>query len=152
MKLEAIVFVGIPGSGKSVFFSQKFIDTHIRINLDMLKTRNREKILIEACFNAKQSFVVDNTNVKIADREKYILSAKKYGFSPVCYFFKSSLKDCLLRNAQRAMNKIIPEPGIISKFKNLELPSYKEDFEKIYCVSILGNNQFKVEDWQDEIR
>jgi hypothetical protein len=32
----------------------------------MLKTKYREKLLIEACLKAKQSFVVDKMNVTIA--------------------------------------------------------------------------------------
>lgn len=33
------------------------------INLDTLKTRNRERILLAACLEAKQPFVLDNTNL-----------------------------------------------------------------------------------------
>jgi predicted kinase len=35
--MEAVIFVGIQGSGKSTFYNERFVDTHIRINLDMLK-------------------------------------------------------------------------------------------------------------------
>jgi transcriptional regulator with XRE-family HTH domain len=37
--VEAIIFVGIQASGKSTFYRERFFDTHLRINLDMLKTR-----------------------------------------------------------------------------------------------------------------
>jgi hypothetical protein len=59
MCYEMIVFVGIQATGKSSFYQQKFAASHMRINLDMLKTRHREKILLHACIEAKQSFVVD---------------------------------------------------------------------------------------------
>ena len=48
---------GIPASGKSTFCLQRFFKTHLRINLDMLKTRQRERVLIEACIAARQPFV-----------------------------------------------------------------------------------------------
>ncbi|MEO1133121.1 MAG: ATP-binding protein, partial [Cyanobacteria bacterium J06639_1] len=58
--MQAIIFIGIQASGKSTFFAQKFADTHVRINLDMLKTRHREKCLLETCLEIGQPFVVDN--------------------------------------------------------------------------------------------
>jgi hypothetical protein len=58
--MEAIIFIGIQGLGKSSFYRERFFNTHIRINLDMLKTRRREQLLLQACLNAKQPFVVDN--------------------------------------------------------------------------------------------
>ncbi len=36
---EVVILVGMQGSGKSTFFKQRFVDTHSRINLDMLQTR-----------------------------------------------------------------------------------------------------------------
>jgi hypothetical protein len=61
--MEAIIFIGIQATGKSTFFQQRFFVTHVRINLDMLKTRNRERILLVACLEDKQPFVIDNTNL-----------------------------------------------------------------------------------------
>ncbi len=31
--MEAIIFVGIPASGKSTFYLQRFFETHIRVKL-----------------------------------------------------------------------------------------------------------------------
>ncbi len=57
--MQAIIFIGIQASGKSSFYKEQFFKTHIRINLDMLRTRHREDILLRACLEAKQPFVVD---------------------------------------------------------------------------------------------
>ena len=65
--MELIVFIGLQASGKSSFYAQKFSDTHIRVNLDMLK----EKILFQACLDAKQPVFIDNTNPTIEDRQRY---------------------------------------------------------------------------------
>src|ERR1700732_3621890 len=65
--MEAIIFIGIQGAGKSTFYRERFFDTHVRINLDMLRTRKREEQLLAACLDAGQSFVVDNTNPQASD-------------------------------------------------------------------------------------
>ncbi|PPT07188.1 polynucleotide kinase 3-phosphatase-like [Geitlerinema sp. FC II] len=71
-KIKSIIFAGIKGSGKSTFYFQYFANTHLRINLDMLKTRHREKLIFEACLYAKQPLVIDNTNPTKLDRARYI--------------------------------------------------------------------------------
>lgn len=43
---EAVIFVGVQGSGKSTFYRERFFDTHVRINLDMLRTRLKEQLLL----------------------------------------------------------------------------------------------------------
>lgn len=40
--MEAVILCGIQASGKSAFYSERFFHTHVRINLDMLRTRRRE--------------------------------------------------------------------------------------------------------------
>jgi predicted kinase len=50
--MEAILFTGIPASGKSTFYKERFFATHVRINLDMLKTRKREILILQACLAA----------------------------------------------------------------------------------------------------
>jgi hypothetical protein len=85
--VEAVVFVGIQASGKSSFYRARFFDTHLRINLDMLKTRHREQLLLHACIEAKQPFVVDNTNPSVEERARYIELALSGGFRVVGYYF-----------------------------------------------------------------
>jgi len=36
--MEAVIFTGIQAVGKSTFYKEHFFTTHVRINLDMLKT------------------------------------------------------------------------------------------------------------------
>lgn len=70
--MEAILFTGIPASSKSTFYKERFFATHIRINLDMLKTRKREALILQACLAAQQPFVVGNTNILKSERAPYI--------------------------------------------------------------------------------
>ena len=143
--MELIVFIGLQASGKSSFYAQKFSNTHIRINLDMLKTRHREKILFQACLEAKQPVVIDNTNPTIEDRQRYLVAAREKKFSVIGYYFNSSLDDCRKRNDRRARK--IPVVGILATHKKLQLPSYQEGFDQLHYVSINSDNQFSIEEW-----
>ncbi|HLO86122.1 MAG TPA: AAA family ATPase [Nostocaceae cyanobacterium] len=149
--MEAIIFIGIQGAGKSTFFKQRFFDTHIRINLDMLKTRHRESIIFQACLKAKQKFVIDNTNPTIEDRKRYIPLAKSHGFRVIGYYFEVKLEDCKIRNQQRTGKQVIPIPGILATRKKLTLPSWEEGFDVIYTVKNDLNQSFVVEEWLHEV-
>ncbi|BAY62058.1 hypothetical protein NIES22_21250 [Calothrix brevissima NIES-22] len=149
--MEAIIFIGIQGVGKSTFYQKNFFNTHIRINLDMLKTRHREQIFLQACLAGKQSFVVDNTNLTIEERQRYITPAKSQGFKIVGYYFQAALEDCKQRNNQRLPKQIVPLVGLLATYKKLVLPTWAEGFDAIYTVKSELNYSFIVEEWQHEI-
>ena len=149
--MEAVIFVGIQGAGKSTFCKERFFDTHIRINLDMLRTKNREKLIFEACLEAKQKFVIDKTNLTREEREKHIVSAKSFGFKIIGYYFQTNLEKAMERNNQRMGKAKIPDKGLFSSFKRLQIPKLEEGFDELFYVSINEENDFVVEDWKDEI-
>ncbi len=149
--METIIFIGIQATGKSSYYQQFFFNSHIRINLDMLKTRHRESLLLKACLAMKHSFVVDNTNPSKMDRRRYIIPAKQAGFTISGYYFQSQLKESMSRNKQREANAIIPDIGIRSTYSKLEIPNYEEGFDKLYYISIGNDHTFKLEGWQDEV-
>lgn len=149
--MEAVIFIGIQATGKSTFYKEKFLNTHIRINLDMLKTRNREDIFLDACIKAKQPFVVDNTNPSIEDRKKYIDIAKSAKFKVIGYYFQSSIADAIKKNERREGKEHIPLAGIKSTHAKLRLPSFNEGFDELYYVKINEENKFVVEEWNNEI-
>ena len=149
--MELIIFMGIQATGKSEFYKRNLYKTHIRLNLDMLKTRNREHILLEACLRAKQPLCIDNTNPTVKDRVKYILAAKEAGFTVVGYYFKSSITDSILRNNLRTGKECVPTSAIAATHKKLELPLMDEGFDKLWYVYIDGNGNFVVEDYENEI-
>jgi predicted kinase len=149
--VEAVIFVGIQASGKSSFYRERFFDTHLRINLDMLKTRHREWILLRACIEAIQPFVVDNTNPSIEERARYIELARSGGFRVVGYYFRSPPKEALTRNARRTGKARIPEKGILGTHKRLRVPRLEEGFDELYYVRIDETGCFVVEEWSDEL-
>ena len=149
-QMVAIIFIGIQASGKSSFYFERFSNSHIRLNLDMLKTKNRETILLNACIEAKQPVVIDNTNATKEDRKRYIEILKRNHFKIIGYYFKSSIEECLHRNKMRKGTKRIPNIGIKGTYNKLELPAYSEGFDVLYYVSI-GDEGFNVEGWLNEV-
>jgi predicted kinase len=144
--LEAVILVGIQGAGKSTFYRERFAGNHARINLDELKTREREREVLEECLQGKRSFVVDNTNVKAADRARYIAAAREAGFRVVGYFVESTLKDAIRRNGQRAGKAKVPVPAIAGALKRLEPMRKEEGFDQIFVVKSLDGGKFEVEE------
>ena len=141
--MEAIIFVGIQGSGKTSFYRERLMDSHVRISLDMLRTRRREQLLLAACLEGKQPFVVDNTNPLPSDRARYVVPARAAGFRVVAYFFESSLREALGRNGKRQGRQRVPAPAVVSTFRKLEVPSAEEGFDALY-VAALSRDGFSV--------
>jgi len=149
--MQLILFVGLQGSGKSTFYQRQFADTHVRINLDMLKTRNRERLLFDACLAAKQPAVIDNTNPTPADRARYIAPARALGFSVVGYYFQSRVEECKQRNMQRPPERMVPLAGLLGTYSRLVRPTRQEGFDQLFYVRIDTDGQFKIEEWSDEV-
>ncbi|HVW96309.1 MAG TPA: AAA family ATPase [Mucilaginibacter sp.] len=148
--MEAVIFCGIQATGKTTFFKERFFNTHMRISLDQLNTRNKELRFIETCIRTFHPFVIDNTNPSREERAKYIAIAKANKFKVTGYYFQSKVQDALIRNNQRTGKEKIPEAGIKGTYKRLNLPSMDEGFDELYYV-IAENNVFTVKEWSNEI-
>jgi predicted kinase len=147
--MEAVIFIGIQAVGKSTFFQARFFRTHIRLNLDMLRTRHREGILFRACLEAKQPFVIDNTNPTAAERARYIQPARAAHFRVIGYFFESTLAEALRRNTGRSALEQVPEVGIRAAYNKLQPPALSEGFDCLYRVKIDEAGTFLVAEWTD---
>ena len=120
--MEAVIFIGIQGTGKSSFYQERFFHTHVRINSDMLRTKHRLRVLFNACLEARQPFVLDNTNVTKEVRAEFIAPAKAAGFRVAGYYFRSDIASALARNSERVDAARIPDPGVLGTYKKLEIP------------------------------
>ncbi len=148
--MQAIIFIGIQATGKSTFYKTHFFNSHIRISLDLLNTRNKEGRFLETCIATHSKFVVDNTNPTRLDREKYIALARANNYTITGYYFSSSINEALERNAQRTGKEKTPDAGIRACYAKLEIPQMDEGFDELYFVKT-SESGFTVESWKNEV-
>jgi predicted kinase len=148
--MELVVFCGIPASGKTTFYRERFLATHVRVSLDLLKTRQREDILLFACFAAQQPVVVDNTNTLAAQRTRYVQLAKAAGFKTALYFFDVSTRTAVGRNSGREGKAKVANVAIFGSQKKLQRPTRDEGFDQMYRVTTYDKDAaFVVEPWNE---
>lgn len=136
--MEMILFCGLQGAGKTTFYNANFASTHLRINLDMLRTRRRQGMILDACLRAGQRFVVDNTNPNQAERALYLTLAKAAHFKATAYYFDVAYDVALRRNNKRTGKAVVPENGLRATKGKLEKPTLAEGFSSIYSVDEEG--------------
>lgn len=135
MERELIIFVGIPASGKSTFYDTHFKETHLRINLDMLNTRNREWAIFEAAIKFKTAVVIDNTGITKKIRNKF-LSAVTREYKKIAYYFTTPPNVCFDRNSSR--ERVVPDVAMKGMLRDLSVPDFEEGFDEIHFVNEFG--------------
>src|SRR5688572_3126184 len=140
--MEAIVLCGLQGAGKTTLYRDRWLETHVRISMDLLRTRSREAALLELCLSTRQPFVVDNTNPTVADRARYVAPARAAGFKVVGYLVDASPGEALAGNAQRSRR--VPEGGVVATARRFIRPAPEEGFDELWhAVAVDG--AFRVE-------
>ena len=129
-----VIMMGVQGSGKSTFFAEHLAEDFVRVNLDTLKTRHRERLLVEECLLRGVSYAVDNTNPTRAERERYIPTARAAGYRVIGYWMRTDVPTCLSRNAGREGKARVPDVAIYATSKKFEPPMYEEGFDELYLV------------------
>src|SRR5918998_315337 len=89
--MEAVLLCGVQGSGKTTLYRDRFLETHVRVSLDLLRTRARGGAFLEPCLATGQRFVVDNTNPTAADRRRYVEPARAARFRVVGYLVEADV-------------------------------------------------------------
>lgn len=133
--MQAVILMGLQGSGKSSWFDQQFRYSHVLISLDVLKTRHREQQILQVCLQTQQRVVIDNTNPSIQDRARYIPAAKAAGFRVIGYYFSVSVADCLRHNRARPQARQVPDVAIKDAARRWQQPTFAEGFDELYEVT-----------------
>lgn len=140
--LELVVFVGLPGSGKSSFYRARYAGTHALVSKDLLRNardpRAREARLIEEALASGRSVVVDDTNPRREDRAALVELGRRFGARLVCWFFDESRETCLERNRGRTGRARVPDVAIHVAARRLVVPSPAEGFDEVHVVRSAG--------------
>jgi predicted kinase len=148
VSVECVVFVGLPASGKSTFYRQRFASTHTHISKDLLPGSANKSVRqardLRAALGAGQSVVVDNTNPAVADREEIIGVARQVGARVIGYYFAATARDCVGRNRGREGTARVPPVAIFTAAKRLVVPTTQEGFDELWLVTISPDGGFDV--------
>ena len=97
--MECVILIGLPASGKSTFYRERFAATHELVSKDAMRhnrqPQRRQEQLIEASLAVGRSVVVDNTNPLVSERASIIAIARRHGAQVAGYFFPTEARDAL---------------------------------------------------------
>lgn len=137
---ECVILIGLPASGKSSFYRDRFAGTHDHVSKDLLRTnrkpQQRQEQLLAESLALGRSVVVDNTNPTREVRAPMIRIARQAGASVVGYVFRTDVGDALRRNRAREGRDRVPDVAIFTTRKRLEPPAYDEGFDSLYEVTL----------------
>ena len=145
---ECVVFVGLPASGKTTFFTQRFAATHTHISKDLwpksARQGPRQARELRAALGAGRSVVVDNTSPTPADRAEILGVAREFGARSIGYFFTASTREAIGRNRGRQGTARVPDVAIFTTAKRLVIPTCEEGFDELYRVAIRDDGGWEV--------
>ena len=141
---ELVIFIGLPGAGKSSFYRSHFATTHALISKDLMSGGRRPKDVRQAqlageILGAGGNVVIDNTNSTRAQRELLFPVARACGARVTGYYFDVTRPQCLARNATRIGKARVPDFVIGMIGNGLQLPTYGEGFDALLRVVAAPN-------------
>jgi predicted kinase len=128
--MEAVILCGLQGAGKTTLYRDRFLDTHARVSMDLLRTRAREAAFLQVCLQTRMPFVVDNTNPTVAERARYVAPAREAGFKLVAYLVEVDAAVAFGRNAAR--ERVVPAAGLRDVARRLVRPAPEEGFDELW--------------------
>jgi len=143
--MQAVVLCGIQASGKTRFFRDRFLDTHVRISRDLLGTEHRERRFLELCLETRQPFVVDKTNATPGHRRPYVEAARTAGFGVVAYLLDVESAEAVARNARRDPRRRVPVAAVLGTRRELVPPAREEGFDELWRAAADGRGGWTVE-------
>lgn len=141
--MEAVILCGVQGSGKTTLYRDRFIETHVRVSMDLLRTRAREAAFLTACLETRQPFVVDNTNPTVAERARYVAPARDAGFKVVAYLVEVDHAVAAGRNAAR--ERRVPDAGLRDVARRLIRPTPDEGFDELWHATAAAAGGWRIE-------
>jgi predicted kinase len=137
--MEAVILCGVQGSGKTTLYRDRFLETHARISMDLLRTRAREAVFVRTCLETKMPFVVDNTNPTVADRARYVGPAREAGYRLIAYLVEV---DAAISRARR---EDFPPAALRDVARRLVRPTPEEGFDELFHATAAPGGGWRIE-------
>ncbi len=147
-----LVFVGLPGSGKSTWADENQVPVISSDALRLLladditdQTVNRQVFLyVRALLRTRLAIGrpvtgIDATSVGREGRAVYIRIARHWGARVEAVYFDTPLEECLRRNRER--ERMVPEAAILKMAAELAPPLVGEGFDAIRVVTPEGHGE-----------
>lgn len=135
---ELVIFVGLPGSGKSTYYLAHFAQTHAHVSKDLMpnarRRDDRQSLQIEKALEEGRPVVVDNTNATRDVRAPLIAIGKRHGASIIAYYFECSVRLAIVRNDERQGKERVPKVAIFTTQKKLQPPEADEGFDVVRVI------------------
>ena len=136
---DLVIFVGLPGSGKSTYYFAHLASTHAQVSKDLMpnarRRDDRQAVAVEKALAAGQSVVVDNTSPSRAVRAPLIALGRRHGARIIAYYFECSVRTALMRNRQREGKGRVPDVAIFVTQKKLQPPALDEGFDEVRVIA-----------------
>jgi predicted kinase len=143
--MEAVVLCGVQASGKTTLYRDRFLATHVRVSLDLLRTRARETAFLELCLQTRMPFVVDDTNATAAERRRFIAPAREAGFKVIGYLVEVDAALASGRNAARAGRARVPEAALRDAARRFIRPEPAEGFDELWHATAAPGGGWRIE-------
>jgi predicted kinase len=143
--MEAVILCGVQGAGKTTLYGDRFLETHVRVAMDLLRTRAREEAFVRLCLEQRQPFVVDATNPTPADRGRYVEPARAAGFRVIGYLVEVADAQALARNAARSGRQRVPTAAVVGTGRRLLRPAPEEGFDELWHATGAPDGGWRIE-------
>ncbi|TQS17222.1 ATP-binding protein [Microbispora hainanensis] len=150
---EVAVLVGLQASGKTTFYRQHLVATHVHVSKDnwpnARRRQRRQLRTIAESLEQGRDVAVDNTNPSPEEWGPLVVAAREHGARVVAYWFPPDLAASLERNALRPGRARVPEVGMYATVKRLRRPRLSDGFDAVRTVTFDGRGGFAVREEDD---